>query len=158
MARVRKEDVRATLLAGAAGAIAIAAYLLASLELLFHTPPRALFAWDTSNLLGLPAALHAGLPGIVLGQAAHLVVSLAWAGAFVVLARRVSAMTCHPLVAGLLFGVVVMLVMRYAIVPLGRAPLLQLKVPSLVNSLVAHTVFFGVPVALVVRKILPRRA
>ena len=53
--------------------------------------------------------------------------------------------------AGIVFGAVVMVVMLYAIVPLGHAARMQSTPPHVVNVLVAHTLFFGLPLAMTVQ-------
>jgi len=99
------------------------------------------------------AALHAGLPGILLGQAGHVAVSLVWGFVFVALARRLPELLDRPVLWGALYGIVVMLVMHYVVVPLGHAPRIPYTLPGLVNNLVAHTLCFGVPVALVAARL-----
>ncbi|HEY1654922.1 MAG TPA: hypothetical protein VGF86_07410 [Candidatus Tumulicola sp.] len=64
----------------------------------------------------------------------------------------------HPVVCGTIFGVVVMAVMRVDVVPLGAAAQPLLRPVTLLIQLVAHTAFFGIPVALVARRVLRARA
>ena len=56
------------------------------------------------------------------------------------------------LLSGLLFGIVVMMVMNFVVVPLGHAQAASRDPHALLNALVAHSAFFGLPVALVVRQ------
>jgi len=146
---VGKTDVTVAIGAGLTGAVTIFLYLTISLPLFFHISPFALYALDTSNFIGVHAALHAGLPGILLGQAGHVLVSLVWGFVFVALARRLPELLDQPVLVGAVYGIVVMLVMHYVIVPLGHAPRIPYTLPGLANNLVAHTLCFGVPVALV---------
>ncbi len=115
--RVGKTDVIAAVGAGLTGAISIFLYLTISLPLFFHISPLALYALDTANFIGVQAALHAGFPGIVLGQAGHVVVSLIWGFVFVALARRLPELLDRPVLWGVVYGVAVMLVMHYVVVP-----------------------------------------
>jgi uncharacterized membrane protein YagU involved in acid resistance len=149
-----KTDVVAAIAAGLTGAVTIFLYLTISLPLFFHISPLALYGLDTANFIGVYAALHAGLPGILLGQAGHVVVSLVWGVIFVALAQRLPEMIERPVLWGAVYGVVVMLVMHYLVVPLGHAPRIPYSLPGLVNNLVAHTLCFGVPVALVASRVM----
>ncbi|HVA27629.1 MAG TPA: hypothetical protein VNF68_05585 [Candidatus Baltobacteraceae bacterium] len=118
----------------------------------FRTPPLLLFQWDDSNIVGA-SAFSGGWGAAALGFFFDFIVSIVWAACFVGLYRAFPAVRRSIVVAGLLFGAVVMLVMFLAIVPLGHAHR-PTSLPSLVDSFVAHTVFFGLPVALTVRRIL----
>jgi hypothetical protein len=143
-----KTDITAGFAAGITGAITIFLYLTISLPLFLHIPPVALYRWDASNALGLDAALHAPIAQVVLvGQGAHLIVSLVWGFIFVGLLRVAPATARMPLRWGFLYGVFVMLFMHYVVVPLGHAPQNAYTLPGLANNLVAHTFFFGMPLA-----------
>ncbi|MDB5094880.1 MAG: hypothetical protein JWO85_2981 [Candidatus Eremiobacteraeota bacterium] len=135
--------------AGAAGAVAINLYLIVSLVWVLHvTTVRALWQWDAANLLGA-AAFRAGGAVELVGISLHVAVSLAWAAVFALLLGRNEAVVRQPIAAGALFGVVVWAVMQFVVVPLGRAPVPRLTTPGVVNGLIAHAIFFGIPVALV---------
>ncbi len=49
-----------------------------------------------------------------------------------------------------------MVVMLYAIVPLGRAVPMQSTPSHVINVLVAHTLFFGLPLAVTVQAVTKR--
>jgi hypothetical protein len=135
--------------AGAVGAVAINLYLVVSLVWVLHmTTARALWQWDASNLLGA-AAFRAGGAVELVGIGLHVAVSVAWATLFALLLGRSEAVARQPIAAGALFGVVVWAVMQFVVVPLGRAPVPKLTAAGIVNGLIAHAVFFGIPVALV---------
>ncbi len=143
-----KTDLIAALAAGLTGAVTIFLYLTLSLPLFFHISPLLLYTWDASNALGYQAASHASIPTIVLiGQGSHIIVSLVWGFVFVGLLRLMPRIRRMPLAWGFLYGVFVLLVMHYVVVPLGHAPQLAFTLPSLANNLVAHTLFFGMPLA-----------
>lgn len=114
--------------------------------------------WDASNFLGR-AAFSGGWTSAAIGAAAHLVVSLIWAAIFVLASRRIPDLIDRPILSGIVFGIVVMAVMRVDVVPLGAAaPLPAMKPMGLLDQTVAHTLFFGIPVALVVRHFLAKPA
>lgn len=143
---------RAALFAALTGWAAIDIYLAIAVPI---TVPGAtalsLFQWDASNFLGV-AAFREGWPSAVLGLIADLAVSLIWAAIFVGLAARVPAITRRPLLFGVLFGIVVLMVMNYCVVPLGAAHSSPTTLTNFLNNLLAHTLFFGIPVAYVARK------
>lgn len=71
---------------------------------------------------------------------------------FALLYVKVPAVARSTVLSGLLFGVMVMLVMIFIVVPLGHAQAASRNPHALLNTFVAHSVFFGLPVALVVRR------
>jgi uncharacterized membrane protein YagU involved in acid resistance len=121
--------------------------------LLRDATPIQISQWDASNALGV-AAFSDGMPAALLGFAMHLCVSLIWAAIFVAVALRFRWVLSHPLVSGVIFGLVVMGVMRYLIVPLGHAHQGAGTPVQLLNQMLAHVVAFGLPVALVVSAVL----
>jgi hypothetical protein len=94
----------------------------------------------------------------LIGLAMDFVVSLVWAALFTWLYIAFPTIRQNIAVTGLVFGVVVMVVMLYAIVPIGHATRMQSTVSHVVNVLIAHTVFFGLPVALTVKTMIQPRA
>lgn len=136
--------------AGVAGAIAINAYLIVAEVFVLHGATiAAISQWDASNVLG-PAAFDGGGATALLGFGMHLVVSTAWAALFLAIASRAPLVMRHPLASGIVFGAVVMCVMILFVVPLGRAPHGHITLAGWIDRSLAHTLFFGVPVAWVV--------
>lgn len=152
-------QLKAIVLAGITGAILIDLYLVVLHAGILHdATAQQVSQWDASNLLGR-SAFRGGFGSAALGAAMHAIVSLAWAAIYVVAARRVPDLLRHPVLCGTIFGIIVMAVMRVDVVPLGNAAALPpIRPLGLFELLVAHTVFFGIPVALVVRRFLPARA
>jgi len=149
-----KTDVIAGLAAGLTGAVTIFLYLTISLPLFLHIAPVNLYEWDASNIVGLYTATHEPVAATVLiGQSAHIVVSIIWGVVFVALLRVVASVARLPVAWGIMYGVFVMLFMHYLVVPLGHAPQIPYTVAGFTNTLVAHTLFFGVPVALVATRL-----
>ncbi|MGB8518809.1 MAG: hypothetical protein WCD38_01440 [Candidatus Tumulicola sp.] len=149
----RTAPVRAVLLAGIAGNVAISLYLSVALPVFFKRSPLLLFQWDAANITGAWAYAH-GLAAAALGLFFDFIVSWCWAAAFTLLYANVPAVRRSPAIAGLIFGAVVMGVMLFLVVPLGHAARASTNPISLLDTLVAHTIFFGLPVALVVHRTL----
>jgi len=144
---------RAAVVAGLAGNVAISVYLAIALRLFFHTKPMLLFQWDASNIVG-SSAYTGGVWSALLGFAFDCIVAICWAAIFAALYQAVPAVRRAPALAGMVFGVIVMFVMVDIVVPLGRAQHTAQHASALVNTAVAHVIFFGLPVALTVAAVL----
>jgi hypothetical protein len=118
--------VWSVLLAGIAGNVVISLYLSFALPVFFGRSPLLLFQWDASNIVG-PVAFAGGWGSAALGLFFDFIVSWCWAAVFTLL---------------------------YVTVPAIARPSSDPR--SLFNAFIAHTVFFGVPVALVVAGICRR--
>jgi hypothetical protein len=139
---------RAAVLSGLGGNVAISVYLAVTLPLFFHTKPILLFQWDASNIIG-SIAYSGGVGSALLGFLFDCIVSICWGAIFAAVYQTFAPVRRAPVVSGLLFGVVVMIVMLELVVPLGHAQHASHAAPALLNTLIAHTLFFGLPVALV---------
>lgn len=150
--------------ASAAGLVAITIYLVVErsiatgLSLVVCT--EQLLQWDASNAYGIAAFSGGwGLAGI--GLLMDAVVSTCWAVLFALLYLSIPQIRRNVVLCGLLYGAAVMCVMIYLIVPIGHARQAPHTLASTINTLVAHSVFFGLPLAYVTAVILrsePTRA
>lgn len=147
---------KASVAAAIVGLIAITIYLVIERAVANGLPPMQcllqLLQWDASNGYGA-TAFSGGWSTALIGLGMDFLVSLAWGIVFVVLYNGVPAVRRNIVVSGLLFGAGVMVVMIFAIVPIGYAPQMHKTPSNLLNVLVAHTVFFGLPVALTVHRL-----
>jgi hypothetical protein len=148
---------RAAVVAGISGNIAISVYLAITLPLFFHTKPELLFQWDASNIVG-NSAYAGGIGSALLGFLFDCIVSICWAAIFAAVYETFAPVRRMPVLSGLLFGLIVMAVMLELVVPLGHARQASQAAPALINTALAHTVFFGLPVALVIAALLRRPA
>ena len=111
-----------------------------------------------------PNAFEGGLATAALGLAMHFGVALAATVLFYRLSRWIPAMVDHAVLAGILFGVVWLLVMYRGVIPLLAAlrPLylshvVQRPLPALWPlPLLVHMTCVGLPIALAVRAFGPR--
>ena len=138
--------------AGIVGWIGIDIYMSVLLSLQHAATPLQLFQWDASNALGA-AAFSEGFASALLGLFFDLVVSIAWAAIYVMLFDRRERTERSFLLRGILFGAVVMVAMRWAVVPLGHAVSPPATLASIANLLAAHILSFGIPVAYVASRI-----
>ncbi len=145
--------ISASVGAAVAGLIAITVYLAVERCLVEHVPLGLSFLqllqWDASNFYGR-AAFAGGWNMALRGLGADFVVSLIWAAIFTMLYEALPLVRRYPAIMGLCFGVVVMVVMIFAVVPLGHAVRIPMSSVHALNILVAHTLFFGLPVAMMV--------
>jgi hypothetical protein len=141
---VLRDQLVAGLLAGVAGGIVIDLFLAAVGLAGGKSLTEALGA--DSWTLGAPSA--AG------GLALHFVVAIGWALGYVYLLRSQPQLLTRPLLSGLGFGLVVYVFMGVVQIMAGRyhrpSPT-QFEV-----SLIAHVLFYGLPVGLVVARALRR--
>jgi hypothetical protein len=137
------------LIAGAAGGLLIDAYLLIVLAGIARTTSvTGFYQYVASSAIGKDAYADPGTAW--LGVALHVLASLAWGVGYAFVAARTEQVRARPLTSGIVFGVVVMLAMQ--LVEVAANVYVLPDTFALVNAFVAHTLFFGIPVAYVVSK------
>jgi uncharacterized membrane protein YagU involved in acid resistance len=122
--------------------------------LINRVDPLIILRAIASGLLGR-AAFQGGLPVAALGVLLQWAMSLLIAAIFVFAAGRMAWLGRRWIAAGLLYGVVVFVVMEYAVVPLSAAAKPHFTARSLVENLLAM-LLFGLIVAFFARGIRPR--
>lgn len=143
------------LLAGLAGAVVFDLYLWLTTLLPHGASIAGLWQWIASTVLGKPALANPN--AAPLGVAIHLIVSIGWAGGYAYIAAAHPATTRRWLVAGIVYGLIVYTIMQ--VILLADGNFTYPPTPNdFVNALIAHALFFGVPVALVVRSLPPKPA
>jgi hypothetical protein len=96
-------------------------------------------------------ALNGGLATAGLGLAIHFFIAFVVSSVFYVASRKLVFLTRHPVMSGLLYGVVVYGFMYWIVMPLAY-PVVH---PSLSRDLTAvcvHMFLIGLPIALIVRR------
>ncbi len=158
----RNKDARASwgriaaqvLLAGLAGAVLLDCYLFVTKLLPHGNGIVGMWQWIASTVLGKSALANPGSAAV--GAALHLLVSIGWAAGYVYIAVNHPASTRRWFVAGIVYGLIVYTIMQ--VILLADGNFIYPPTPNaFVNDLIAHALFFGVPVALVVRALQPRR-
>ncbi|HEX3464346.1 MAG TPA: hypothetical protein VHS78_09900 [Candidatus Elarobacter sp.] len=148
-----REQLAAGLAAGIAGGILIDLFLFA-VQLAGGTPAAQLagnFAFIAATLMG-PGA-YANPAAVPIGVVLHFIVSAGWALGYVYLVRSQPQLLTRPIISGAAFGLMVYIFMQIVLLTAGQyhrpaAPVV------LATQLVAHLVFFGIPVALIVSRML----
>jgi hypothetical protein len=141
--------------AGICGAIVIDAYLWVTTILPQHGSLIALWQWIASTVLGKVAFTSPSYA--VAGLLIHFLVSIGWAGGYAYLAARQPIFTLRWATSGLVYGIVVFVMMQ--VILLADNSVKPIPNPNaFVNIVIAHMVFFGLPVAFVVSRLQPRAA
>ena len=107
-----------------------------------------------SGLLGREAARSGGWNTALLGILLHFAVAFCIAAVYFCLARSIPFLIRHPVVSGLIFGIVANYVMQCVVIPLsarGGSPsgVFSEPVGSILNSVIGHALLVGLPVALI---------
>jgi hypothetical protein len=144
---------RAGIVGGLVGAIAIDLYLLVIYVFVAHAFTLVTFFQRVaSGAIGKSAY---GDPSYAwLGLALHLAVSVGWGIGFAYVAARTPQVRARPLTSGLVFGGVVMLAMW--LIEFAAAIWQFPTAATFEHALVAHMLFFGLPVSYVVARELGR--
>jgi hypothetical protein len=112
--------------------------------------PLRIFQSIASGLLGR-AAFQGGAATAALGIALHFFIAAGIVVTFYLASRRLRWLLRHPVIIGLLYGIVVYGVMNYVVLPLSAAGRGSFSMPVFVNGLLIHAFGVGVPTALFVR-------
>ena len=144
---------RAGVLGGLIGAVTIDAYLLSVYVYVAHAyTPTRFFQYVASGAIGKSAY---GDPSFAwLGLALHVGVSAGWGIGFAYVAARTPQVRARPFTSGIVFGGVVMLAMW--LIEFAAAIWQFPTVATFEHALVAHTLFFGLPVSYAVSRELGR--
>ena len=110
--------------------------------------PVAVFRYVASGPFGEAATPTPGWAAV--GLAVHSADMACMAAAYIIAARRLPLLLRHPIVAGLLYGVLLWLIMYWVVKPLRwpDAPLPH-TLYAISNQLFSHRILVGLPIALV---------
>lgn len=152
MATVQPLDWRAIItrgaLAGLIGAVLIDAFLYVATLMPQHMPIAGMWQFVASTVLGKGAFADPNTAW--LGLLMHIVISVAWGVAFAYVAQTRPNVPAHPYISGIVYGVIVMILMQ--IVTLAANVPATLTAAALLTGLIAHTLFFGLPISLYVAR------
>lgn len=135
------------IIAGITGGICIDLFIYATSLLPAHASILSLWQFVASTAFGKIAYSSTSYAWAGLGM--HLITSVAWGTGYAYMAHTRPAINKQPLISGFIFGLIV-----YGVMQLVLFSVQELKVPDALAvylSVIAHTVFFGIPVALVAR-------
>jgi hypothetical protein len=119
--------------------------------------PMAVLEFVASGPFGDTALGNPGfaLPGILV----HYTIMACMVAAFLILAPRFPVLFGRPILAGILYGLLLWGIMYWIVRPL-RWPAMPLPhtIKGISQQLFSHIVCVGIPIALIARRMLPRRA
>ncbi len=102
-----------------------------------------------SGLLG-QRSFEGGMASAGLGLAIRFLIAFTAAAVFYAASQKLSSLTQHVVVSGLLYGIAVYIVMYWMVVPLAF-PNARHSMSRDVTAVIIHIVLIGLPIALVVR-------
>jgi hypothetical protein len=145
--RARAHVLAAGIVAGVIGGALIDTFLVIA----NHATYIQIWQFVASALVG--SAAYASPSYAILGFAMHFAISIVWASIYAWAAfGPVPTLVRAPVLSGLLYGIVVMIGMTVVLMVNHVGPAGIPDAGTLVKSLIAHTVFFGLPVALYVSR------
>ena len=105
----------------------------------------------SAGLLGRDAAVAGGWNTALLGIFLHFVVAFCIATVYYLASRNISLLNRHPIISGLIYGIIANFVMQYVVIPLSAIGVRPGSEPlgSLLNSIIGHALLVGLPVALI---------
>lgn len=143
------EIFRQAFAAGIVAGILIQAYLIVTTIVPAHGNVLQGWQWIASAAIGDEAFKNPAYAW--LGLLVHFIISIAWAGGYAYLAQTQPFMNRRWAISGLVYGLVVYIFMD--ILLLGARKFVPPASPlTLLNVLIAHSVFFGLPLAFVVSR------
>jgi hypothetical protein len=104
-----------------------------------------------AGVVGRESAINGGLATAGLGLAIHFFIAFVVATVFYVASRRLVFLTRHPVISGLLYGVVVYGFMYWIVMPLAY-PVVHPSVSRDVTAVCVHMFLIGLPIAMIVRR------
>jgi hypothetical protein len=122
--------------------------------LILGAPPLRIFQGVAAGLLGRATAIEGGVPTFLLGIVLHFVVATCIATVFYLATLVLPVLIRHPVVSGLIYGVIAYFGMKYIVVPLsaiGQRGALP-RLPILLTEVIGHAVLVGLPIALLARR------
>ena len=147
-----RDQLKAGLVAGIAAGVLIDLFLFAT-QLATGTPADKLagnFVFIAAVVLGQSA--YTNPAAVPLGILLHFCVAIGWALGYVYLARSQPQLVSRPWISGAAYGLVVYVFMEIILITAG---LYHRVAPGvLFAQLVAHVVFYGIPVAVIASRML----
>jgi hypothetical protein len=147
----------AGLVAGITGGITIDAFLFGVQIASGGSPAQVVtgtWIFVAAVLLGPAAIFNPAAP--LIGAALHFCVAIFWALGYVYLVRAQPQLLARPWISGVAFGLVVYVFMQIILITAGQY---HRPAPAVLGeALLAHLVFYGIPVALVTSWMLRRAA
>ena len=122
--------------------------------LILGANPLRIFQSVAAGVLGRPTAIEGGVPTFLLGIVLHFLVATCIAAVYYLATLILPVLIRHPVISGLIYGVIAYFGMKYIVVPLSaigqRGALPRLSV--LLTEMIGHAFLVGLPIALLARR------
>jgi len=150
----------AILLGGLAAGAGDILYAIIHYNLVYQTPPERILQSVAAGLLGTEDARAGGWNTAAIGLGAHFVLTTIMAAAFVLASLPVPLLLRLWWIAGPVYGIGLMFVMNYLVVPMSRVggPGKLPEGQFLYGAIFAHAILVGLAIALVARVVLDNGA
>jgi hypothetical protein len=102
------------------------------------------------GLLGRDS-FQGGMKTAALGLALHFLIAFTAAAVYWVASRKITFMTAHAVIAGMLYGEMVWVFMNFVVIPLSLARRPPWDAASIITGPIGHLFLVGLPIALAVR-------
>jgi len=114
--------------------------------------PIRVLQYIASSLLGA-GSFSGGFSSAGLGLVLHFAVSLVVATIYILASRRVAVLRMQWALLGLLYGAAVWAVMNLVVLPLTAVAPSPITTAALVNGVIGHALFVGLPSAFFAKKV-----
>ena len=114
--------------------------------------PIQVLQYIASSLLGA-RAFSGGLASAGLGLVVHFAIALVVAAIYILASRRVTVLRTQWALLGLLYGAAVWAVMNLVLLPLTAVAHSPITTAALVNGVIGHALFVGLPSAFFAKKV-----
>lgn len=112
--------------------------------------PIRIFQSIASGLLGR-ASYQGGLATALLGALLHFSIAFGIVLTYYLVSRRWEFLTRTPVVAGMLYGLLVYFIMNRVVLPLSAVGTVPFALPTLLNGIIGHALLVGLPAAFFAR-------
>ncbi|HEY6901040.1 MAG TPA: hypothetical protein VI233_10370 [Puia sp.] len=113
--------------------------------------PARIFRYISSALFGKPA-LTGGTPMVITGVLLHYGIAFLWTLVFFLLYPHIPILSRQPALSGIAYGILVWLIMNFAVVPLSRIGRFPSRLqPALIGCGII-IIAIGLPISLLARR------
>ena len=113
--------------------------------------PTRVFQYVASGLLGR-SSFQGGTKTALLGLLLHFVIAFGVATVYYLASRKLPILIQRAIVCGMVYGVLVYFAMQYLVLPLSAVTKGPFSLTGMLQGIVVHLFFVGLPAALMVRR------
>ncbi|HXB67105.1 MAG TPA: hypothetical protein VNY05_02625 [Candidatus Acidoferrales bacterium] len=107
----------------------------------------------TLDEVDIVVAYYFAVPGALVGLLAHFSIAFAVAAIYVGATRFLHMLSREAVMLGTIYGAAVFIVMNFVVLPHTAVVKSPLSLPLLLNGILGHALFVGLPIALAARRI-----